>query len=168
MKNDTIRKESMYVKAFQKAINLKGSAANMAANVERRALLRCVVEYTLSQERGYQPCPSFDIRGTLLTAVAGLASADLKALLPAVPTSVLVAAVRVDGTINVPSIARNMAAELAANETTAVAVAQAAQAAMKAAKHEEQKAAKKAKLAAKKAAKKAATEYAANNTCGMV
>lgn len=162
----TIRKESLYMKAWQKALNLKGSAANMAANVERRQLLHCWVEFTISKERGYD-VPTW-IRPTLMKAVSGLASADLRALLPAIPTRVLVAAIRVDGTLNVPAIGRAMAAELATNETTAVAVAQAAQAAMKAARHAEQKAAKKAALAEKKAAKKAAKEYANNNTCGQI
>ena len=163
---DTIKKESRYMVAWQKSINLKGSAANMAANVERRQLLKCWVEFTLSQERGYTLADW--VRPILLKAVAATASADLKALLPAIPTNVLVSAIRVDGTLNVPAIGRAMAAELANNETTAVAIAQAAQSAMTAAKHETQKAAKKAALAAKKAAKKAASEYAANNTCGQI
>lgn len=163
---DTIKKESRYMIAWQKSINLKGSAANMAANVERRQLLHCWVEYTIATERGYNVAAW--VRPTLLKAVAATASADLKALLPAIPTSVLVAAIRVDGTLNIPAIGRAMAAELAKNETTVVAIAQAAQAAMTAAKHEAQKAAKKAALAAKKAAKKAAAEYTANNTCGQI
>lgn len=166
MKTDMIKKESLYMKAWQKAINLKGSAANMAANVERRQLLHCWVEYTIATERGYAVAAW--VRPTLMKAVAGMASEDLKALLPAIPTSVLVSAIRVDGTLNVPAIGRAMATELAANETTAVAVAQAAQKAMIDARHESQKAAKKAALAAKKAAKKAAAEYAANNTCGQI
>lgn len=166
MKNDIIRKESMYMKAYQKSINLKGSAANMAANVERRHLLHCWVEYTIATERGYNVAEW--VRPTLMKAVAGVASADLKALLPAIPTSILISAIRVDGTLNVPAIGRAMAAELASNEGTAVAVAQAAQKAMIDARHEAQKAAKKAALAAKKAAKKAAAEYAANNTCGLI
>lgn len=166
MKIDTIKKESLYMKAWQKAINLKGSAANMAANVERRQMLRCWVEYTIATERGYAVADW--VRPKLMVAVAATASADLKALLPAIPTSVLVSAIRVDGTLNVPAIGRAMAAELAANETTAVAVAQAAQKAMADARHEAQKAAKKAALAAKKAAKKAAADYVTNNTCGQI
>lgn len=165
MKNN-IRKESQYMMAWQKAINLKGSAANMAANVERRQLLKCWVEYTIATERGYMVADW--VRPTLLKAVAAVASIDLKALLPAITTAVLVAAIRVDGTLNVPAIGRAMAAEIAANEATAVAVAQAAQKAVTDARHEAQKAAKKAALAAKKAAKKAAAEYAANNTCGQI
>jgi len=166
MKTDTIKKESLYMKAWQKAINLKGSAANMAANVERRKLLRCWVEYTISTERGYRVADW--VRPTLMVSVAATASADLKALLTAIPTSVYVSAIRVDGTLNVPAIGRAMAAELASNADTAVAVAQAAQKAVAEARHEAQKAAKKAALAAKKAAKKAAAEYAANNTCGQI
>lgn len=166
MKNDTIKKESLYMKAWQKAINLKGSAANMAANVERRQLLKCWVEYNIATERGYAVAAW--VRPTLLKAVAGVASPDLKALLPAIPTDILVSSIRVDGTLNVPAIGRGMAAELAANSDTAVAVAQAAQKAMADARHEAQKAAKKAALAAKKAAKKAAAEYATNNTCGQI
>ena len=163
---NTIKKESLYMKAWQKAINLKGSAANMAANVERRTMLRCWVEYTIATERKYSVAGW--VRQTLMQAVAGVASADLKALLPAIPTNILVAAIRVDGTLNVPAIGRAMATELAANETTAVAVAQAAQKAVTEARHEAQKAAKKAVLTAKKAAKKAATEYINNNTCGQI
>lgn len=166
MTNDTIKKESLYMKAWQKAINLKGSAANMAANVERRQLLRCWVEYTIAIERNYSVAAW--VRPALMKAVAGVASEDIKALLPAIPTSVLVSGVRIDGTLNVPAIGRAMAAELADNPDTAVAVAQAAQKAMAEARHEAQKAAKKAALAAKKAAKKAATEYATNNTCGQI
>lgn len=154
------------MKAFQRSINLKGSAANMAANVERRQLLRCWVEYTIATERGYSVADY--VRPTLMKAVAGVASPDIVALLPAIPTAVLVAAIRVDGTLNVPAIGRAMAAELTANATTAVAVAQAAQKAVTDARHEAQKAAKKAALAAKKAAKKAASEYTANNTCGQI
>lgn len=166
MKTDTIKKESLYMKAWQKAINLKGSAANMAANVERRQLLRCWVEYTITTERGYSVADW--VRPALMKAVAGVASADIVALLPAIPTSVLVSAIRIDGTLNVPAIGRAMAAELAKNEGTAVAIAQAAQKAMTDARHAAQKAAKKAALAAKKAAKKAAAEYATNNTCGQI
>lgn len=166
MKTDTIKKESHYMKAWQKAINLKGSAANMAANVERRQLLKCWVEYTIATERGYAVAAW--VRPTLMKAVAGVASADIVALLPAIPTNVLVSAIRTDGTLNVPAIGRAMAAELAKNEGTAVAIAQAAQKAMADARHETQKAAKKAALAAKKAARKAATEYAINNTCGQI
>lgn len=166
MENDIIKKESLYLKAWQKAINLKGSAANMAANVERRQLLRCWVEYTIATERGYNVAAW--VRPTLMKAVAGVASSDIVALLPAIPTRVLVSAIRVDGTLNVPAIGRAMATELAANETTVVAVAQAAQKAVTESRHEAQKAAKKAALAAKKAAKKAATEYVANNTCGQI
>lgn len=166
MKTDTIKKESLYLKAWQKALNLKGSAANMAANVERRQLLRCWVEYTIATERGYKVADW--VRPTLMKAVAGMASTDVVALLPAIPTSVLVSAIRIDGTLNVPAIGRAMAAELASNPATAVAVAQAAQKAMIDARHEAQKAAKKAALAAKKAAKKAAAEYAVNNTCGQI
>lgn len=166
MKNDSIKKESLYMKAWQKAINLKGSAANMAANVERRKLLRCWVEYTISTERGYTVAEW--IRPTLMASVAATASADLKALLPVIPTNVLVSAIRVDGTLNVPAIGRAMSAKLAESPETAVAVAQAAQRAMANARHEAQKAAKKAALAAKKAAKKAAKEYANNNTCGQI
>lgn len=162
MKNDIINKESRFIKAWQKAINLKGSAANMAANVERRQMLRCWVEYTIATERGYN-LPAW-VRPTLMKAVAGIASADIVALLPAIPTSVLVSAIRIDGTLNVPAIGRAMAAELANNAGTAVAIAQAAQKAVADARHEAQKAAKKAALAAKKAA----TEYAANNTCGQI
>lgn len=163
---DTIKKESLYMKAWQKAINLKGSAANMAANVERRKLLRCWVEYTISTERGYRVADW--VRPTLIASVAATASADLKALLSAIPTKVLINAIRVDGTLNVPAIGRAMAEELANNAETAVAVAQAAQKAVADARHEAQKAAKKAALAAKKAAKKAAEEYATNNTCGQI
>jgi hypothetical protein len=163
---DTIKKESRYMIAWQKSINLKGSAANMAANVERRQMLRCWVEYTIATERGYSVAAW--VRPTLLKAVAATASADLRALLPAIPTKVLIEAVRMDGTLNVPAIGRAMAAELANNANTVVAVAQAAQKAMTDAKHEAQKAAKKAALAAKKAAKKAAAEYATNNTCGQI
>lgn len=166
MKTDTIKKESRYMAAWQKAINLKGSAANMAANVERRQLLRCWVEYTIATERGYN-LPAW-VRPTLMKAVAATASKDLNALLPAIPTKVLIDAIRVDGTLNVPAIGRAMATELANNAATAVAVAQAAQKAMIDARHEAQKAAKKAALAAKKAAKKAAAEYATNNTCGQI
>lgn len=166
MKNDTIKKESLYMKVWQKTLNLKGSAANMAANVERRQLLRCWVEYTIASERDYKLADW--VRPTLIKAVAATASADLKALLPAIPTSVLVSAIRVDGTLNVPAIGRAMAAELVSNADTAVAVAQAAQKAMIEARHDAQKAAKKAALAAKKAAKKAAAEYATNNTCGQI
>ena len=166
MKTDTIKKESLYMKAWQKAINLKGSAANMAANVERRQLLKCWVEYTIATERGY--IVAAWVRPTLLKAVAATASADLNALLPAIPTSVMIAAIRIDGTLNIPAIGRAMAAELASNAATAVAVAQAAQKAMTDARHAAQKAAKKAALAAKKAAKKAAAEYATNNTCGQI
>lgn len=166
MKTDTIKKESLYMKAWQKAINLKGSAANMAANVERRKLLHCWVEYTIANERGYQ-VPSW-VRATMIKAVAATASTDLKALLPAIPTKVLIAAIRVDGTLNVPAIGRSMAEELAEDKTSAVAIAQAAQKAMTEARHEAQKAAKKAKLAEKKAAKKAAADYVANNTCGQI
>lgn len=163
---NTIKKESLYMKAWQKTINLKGSAANMAANVERRQMLRCWVEYTIATERGYNLAAW--VRSTLMRAVAGIASADIVALLPAIPTSVLVSAIRIDGTLNIPAIGRVMAAELANNAGTAVAVAQAAQKAMADARHEAQKAAKKDALAAKKAAKKAATEYATNNTCGQI
>lgn len=166
MKNDTIKKESLYMKAWQKALNLKGSAANMAANVERRKLLQCWVEYTISTERGYRVADW--VRPTLMASVAATASVDLKALLTVIPTSVYVSAIRADGTLNVPAIGRAMAAELASNADTAVAVAQAAQKAMIEARHDAQKAAKKAALAAKKAAKKAAAEYATNNTCGQV
>jgi hypothetical protein len=166
MKNDVIKRESLYMKAWQKAVNLRGSAANMAANIERRQLLRCWVEYTIATERGYNVAEW--VRPSLMKAVAATASADLKALLPAIPTSVLVSAIRIDGTLNVPAIGRAMATELANNETTAVAIAQAAQKAVADARHEAQKAAKKAALAAKKAAKKAATEYATNNTCGQI
>lgn len=163
---DTIKKESRYMLAWQKSINLKGSTANMAANVERRQLLRCWVEYTIATERGYNMASW--VRPTLMKAVAGIASADIVALLPAIPTRVLIDAIRVDGTLNVPAIGRAMAAELANNASSVVALAQAAQAAMTAARHEAQKAAKKAALAAKKAAKKAAAEYATNNTCGQI
>lgn len=166
MKTDTIKKESLYMKAWQKAINLKGSAANMAANVERRQLLRCWVEYTIATERGYDVAAW--VRPMLIKAVTGVASADVVALLPVIPTSVFVSAIRIDGTLNVPAIGRAMAAELASNADTAVAVAQAAQKAVADARHEAQKAAKKAALAAKKAAKKAAADYAANNTCGQI
>lgn len=166
MKNDTIKKESLYMKAWQKAINLKGSAANMAANVERRQLLRCWTEFAIATERGYTVAAW--VRPTLMKAVAGVASSDIVALLPAIPTSVLVAAIRIDGTLNVPAIGRAMATELANNAGTAVAVAQAAQKAMAESRHEAQKAAKKAALAAKKAAKKAAKEYTNNNTCGQI
>lgn len=166
MKIDTIKKESLYMKAWQKSINLKGSAANMAANVERRQLLKCWVDYTIATERGYSVADW--VRPALMKAVAGVASADIVALLPAIPTGVMVAAIRIDGTLNVPAIGRAMAAELANNAGTAVAVAQAAQKAMTDARHEAQKAAKKAALAAKKAAKKAAAEYATNNTCGQI
>ena len=154
------------MKAWQKSINLKGSAANMAANVERRQLLHCWVEYAIATERGYSVAAW--VRPTLMKAVAGIASADIIALLPAIPTSILVSAIRVDGTLNVPAIGRAMASELVNNAGTAVAVAQAAQKAVADARHEEQKAAKKAALAAKKAAKKAAAEYATNNTCGQI
>lgn len=166
MKTDTIKKESLYMKAWQKAINLRGSASNMAANVERRQLLRCWVEYTISIERGYSVAAW--VRPTLTKAVAGVASADIVALLPAIPTGILVSAIRIDGTLNVPAIGRAMATELASNAATAVAIAQAAQNAMTKARHEAQKAAKKAALVAKKAAKKAAAEYAINNTCGQI
>lgn len=154
------------MKAWQKAINLKGSAANMAANVERRQLLRCWVEYTIASERGYAVAAW--VRPTLMKAVAGVASADIVALLPAIPTSVLISAIRMDGTLNVPAIGRAMATELASNAESVVAIAQAAQKAMADARHEAQKAAKKAALAEKKAAKKAAAEYATNNTCGQI
>lgn len=166
MKTDTIKKESLYLKAWQKAINLKGSAANMAANVERRQLLRCWVEYTIATERGYAVAEW--VRPTLMRAVAGVASVDIVALLPAIPTSVLVSAIRVDGTLNVPAIGRAMANELSNNADSVVAIAQAAQKAMADARHEAQKAAKKAALAEKKAARKAAKEYANNNTCGQI
>lgn len=166
MKNDTIKKESLYMKAWQKAINLKGSAANMAANVERRTLLRCWVEYTIANERGYKLANW--VRPTLMVAAYATASADLSALLPAIPTSVLVSAIRVDGTLNVPAIGRAMAAKLAESPETAVAIARAAQQAIIEARHETQKAAKKAALAEKKAAKKAAKEYANNNICGQI
>lgn len=161
-----IKKESLYIKAYQKSLYLRGSAANMAANVERRNVLSAVVEYIDATNKGFAP-RSF-CRERLLRAMDGAMSPDLWALIPAIPTAVLVAAVKVDGSINVPSIGRAMAAELAANETTAVAIAQAAQQAMIEARHQSQKAAKKAALAAKKAAKKAAIEYAANNTCGQI
>lgn len=166
MKKSFIEKESLYTKAYQKSLHLSGSAANMAAANERRTLLGCWVHFHDCQAKGVST-PDW-IRTALLQAVTALASNDLTALLPVIPTRVLVDSIRVDGTLNVPAIGRAMAAELAANATTAVAVAQAAQQAVKEARHESQKAAKKAALAAKKAAKKAASEYAANNTCGQI
>lgn len=87
-----------------------------------------------------------DAEKFLREAVQKLASADLRAVLAAVPADLLAHTVTYTGAVQVSTLGRMMAHEIANNPKTALAVAQAAQEATR-------KAARKARKAAKQAEK---------------
>ena len=150
--------------AAAKAENWRGAngAGNMASRQQKAAALNAAAAIYWAIDSGKR-AEDVDFVAAAVTYLKGViiaaAEGDLKATIAAVgeviPAEVLAAAVATDGSIKPHNVARRMAAAIAANEETAIAVEMAARKAEKKARHEARKAEKKAAAAAKKAEKKA-------------
>lgn len=150
--------------ASQKADNWRSAngVGNMASRQQKAAALNAAaaIYWAIANgEKAEENAIAADavtyLRGVIMAAADGDLKATIAAVGDAIPAEVLAAAIATDGAIKPHNVARRMAAAIAANEGTAIAVELAARKAEKAARHAARKAEKKAAAAAKKAEKKA-------------
>lgn len=135
-------------------------AGNMASKQQKAAALNAAAAIYEAIENGKKAeevaaAAVTYLKGVIIAAAEGDLKATISAVGEAIPAEVLAAAVAIDGAIKPHNVARRMAAAIAANEETAIAVEIAARKAEKAARHAARKAEKKAAAAAKKTEKKA-------------